>query len=374
MKNRVLAILLASAVTLAGCGEKSSGEDEKWHLINNYTLDDTSRNGTFVTTAYERLDFLDYDSMIQSPVCDDPTCEHKDEKKCPAFGKSNHPFIRNDKLYYFKETDFYNLGEEQYVFDTELWRCDLNGSNDKMLDTFKGLDLRSFDTIVRRGDKLYIPFSKEIFDSDFSCAEPSVVLYEYDLSESKGRKLYESVGFAGSGSNVYGIWEDKLYFCINHAEKNIPYKERVQQFAEEQGIDLSEAWTKYVANDKYVFEYYTYDIKADKVTELTDSIPAGISDKFLYTKDNNKLYAIDKKGEKLELENSEGVNDIKVIDGYTSFNKDMITYLFDEDKQSVTKLNDRYDIMSIAGGNVVYNYVEGYELAYKKVKLDELVS
>ena len=181
MKNRVLAILLASAVTLAGCGEKSSGEDEKWHLINNYTLDDTSRNGTFVTTAYERLDFLDYDSMIQSPVCDDPTCEHKDEKKCPAFGKSNHPFIRNDKLYYFKETDFYNLGEEQYVFDTELWRCDLNGSNDKMLDTFKGLDLRSFDTIVRRGDKLYIPFSKEIFDSDFSCAEPSVVLYEYDL-------------------------------------------------------------------------------------------------------------------------------------------------------------------------------------------------
>lgn len=98
--KRTVSLLLAAAtaLSLAACGDKEVNTED-WRIVSLYQMVEPEKNGMFISDTYESLSFLDFSTMQQAPVCDDPTCKHQ-EGSCNSYGKNNHPFLYTDKLMY----------------------------------------------------------------------------------------------------------------------------------------------------------------------------------------------------------------------------------------------------------------------------------
>ena len=96
--KRIISFIAAVALTftLVSCGNEEVNTED-WRIVSSFCLNESEKNGAFKLDTYSSLNFVDFSTMEQAPVCDDPTCKHEADD-CNSYGKSNHPFLRRSGI------------------------------------------------------------------------------------------------------------------------------------------------------------------------------------------------------------------------------------------------------------------------------------
>lgn len=347
----LIAICLVSLLgALASCDSKGKAEDKtakSWRIIYSYNLIEAEKNGMFIApgaSPTEPLRFLDFASMQESIVCDDPTCKHRSAEVCPSFGKNNHPFIYNGKLFYFVNTDHYTDGDK-LVQDVQLWESSINGRDESLLHTFVGLTYHEGSTMLLYGNTVYMCMTAAPHDADFNELEPSVRFMSYDLDKKQARDHGELASGYSCGGYIFGVWDNKVVLETWTARVNKPYIDRVTEFAESKNMTPDEAMKLYV--DEYDTVYREFDITSGELCEAVLGDTVGVSPSYYYRNENDSLMYYDKDGKAHTIDGVSGIRFVSALDGYVTFNNGKITYLFDEHGNKLIKLNAYYDILAL---------------------------
>jgi hypothetical protein len=377
--KKIVSVLSAVAIALSfsSCRNKDKTDSENtadnWRIVWSFGLVEQAKNGMFITDSYTSLSFLDFSTMEQAQICDDPTCKHKSGSDCTSYGKENHPFLYGDKLYYFDNTDFYET-DDGYSMDTQLWQCGVNGADEKQITEFKGLTYESYDRMLICGDTIYMCMDNQPYDKDLNELEPSEEFVSYNLKSGETQNYGEIVKGYGSGSWIYGVWDGKVIFSTSKAKNNKPYLDRVAEYAEENGISEKEAVTSFV--DEYDNEYWKFDISAGKVSNNDMNEPMAISEDYYYYADDDNLMYLDSNGNKNTVDGISNISDIQILDGYAYLTntENQTAYLFDEQSKTVSQLDENYYIFAISDGNAIVQIIDDKSgtSSYEKKALSEM--
>ena len=109
-------------------------------------------------------------------MCDDPSCKHREGSDCTAYGKDNHPFIYNKRLYYLRSSDIITKDDGTYTTNTMMFCSDINGANEKQVAEIDGLSYNDYDRMAIVGSSAYLVMTNQPYDKDFKELEPSLEL------------------------------------------------------------------------------------------------------------------------------------------------------------------------------------------------------
>lgn len=370
---QIISILAAaiSASSMTACGKKNDSaekQEEKPKIVSSYENVDYENNVCFDVQENGRLDFLDLGTLEESPACDAPSCKHREGSDSTAYGKSNHPFISGKKLHYLKGTDM--DAKKEYTSDTIMYSADVNGANEKQVAEIDGLSCNDYDRMAVCGGKAYIVMTRQPYDDDFKELEPSMELVAVTLDDGKVEKLGEVVKGYSCGTWVYGVWDGKLIFRTSKAADNRPFMERLQDFAEKNGLTESEALEQYTDAAEYKYENLALDIDSGKIESNPLPEPAAISEKYYYYLKDGKVVCIGKDGGEEEIGGAENVTNVTPINGYALIDSEGGEYLYDEDGKKLAKLKESYDIAAIADRYAVVRSENGD--GYEKMEVSEM--
>lgn len=376
---QIISILSAAAMTLTACGKSDKNKDsnaaqaDKWRIVSVYECADYDNNICFSTQENSRLDFVDMTTLEDSPVCDDPSCKHREGSDCTAYGKDNHPFIYNKRLYYLRSSDIITKDDGTYTTNTMMFCSDINGANEKQVAEIDGLSYNDYDRMAIVGSSAYLVMTNQPYDKDFKELEPSLELVSVALDSGKVNNIGEVTKGYSCGAWVYGLWDNKLIFRTSKAADNRPFMERLQDFADKNGLSESEAIEQYNDKAEYDYQYLSYDISSGKVEKNAMPEPSAISDNcYCYVKDDKQCY-LDKSGKEQTIEGIDdgtNVTNIATINGYALIDSENSQYLFKESDKTTSKLTDTYDIAAIKGDQVIIR--TGGTPAYEKKAVSEL--
>ena len=370
--KRIISFIAAVALTftLVSCGNEEVNTED-WRIVSSFCLNESEKNGAFKLDTYSSLNFVDFSTMEQAPVCDDPTCKHEADE-CNSYGKSNHPFLYNDKLYYIKQTDIYQENNEMLV-DTQLWQSDINGANEKQIAEIKGLVYYDYDRMLVYNGTAYMCMNIYNYDENNNEIEGGVQVLSCNLESGEVTNYGEVLSGYNIGAWVYGLWDNKMIFSISRPAENLPYMERLAKYAEENNLTEDEAFATY--DGDFVFEYYQFDIDTGEISECEYPEPQAISPRCYYYLNGDKLMYLDSEGEEHEIEGLEGeLRNITPLNDYTVIDVEDTTYLFNEPEQELTKLDGSYYIDGIYEDNVILDIIDNDTgtSSYEKKPISEL--
>lgn len=324
--------LLASALMIfTGCaGKDNSGASNNtaksdWRLVSIYNTYEEEKNGAFVLTGDSRLDFLDFGSMTETPVCGNAACRHEADSDCPAYSRSDHPFLYGGKLLCFRGMEIETDENGLIRSGTQLWESDIGGGNEKLLCEWKGLALHVYDKILLSHDKLWIILTDEPSSIDQETmqtvehpAHQELVCFDLKTNTSKNYGKLTDDHYS-TGYLVYGEWDGRLIFACSHSKDDRPYMERAREYIEQHPeMKETEAWEAYSAAAEYVYDYYEVDISNGEIKALTSPKPLGISCSAYYFNEGGKLKRLTKAGETKELGDAPD-SDVLVMNGYVNY-------------------------------------------------------
>ena len=354
--KKIISFITAALMmlSLAGCNDDSKNAAD-WRIVSVWDTLEREKNGGFQTDTYSSLSFVDFSTMEQSPICDDPTCKHE-SGSCNSYGKDNHPFLYNDKLYYIKETDIYQENDEM-LRDTQLWRSDINGANEKQIAEIKGRAYSKDEQMLVFGDTAYMCMNIYNYDENNDEIEGNIQIISCNLESGEITNYGEVLSGYNISAQVYGLWDNKMIFSTARPPENLPYMERMAKYAEENNLTADEAFAAFVS--EYIFEYYQFDLDTGEISECEYPEPQAISPYYYYYLDGDKLMYLDTEGEEHEIEGIEGEYDYMTpVNGYSVINDDSTTYLFNEAEQELIKLNGRYSVYGIYEDNVIIDIID----------------
>lgn len=371
--KRATAIIISVMILCCGCGKskKEVKEPDSWRVVSMYDLTEENKNGMFSANDGERLDFIDFSTMEQAPVCGDPACRHTEAEGCSAYGKSNHPFIHNEKLCYFKQTDLY-LEDDIYKMDTQLWQCDIDGGNEKELAEFKGLIYQNYGRMIVKDDDIYMCMTSQTFDKDFVEEEPSVRLVSYNFKSGKTSDHGEVVSGYSCGTWVYGVWDNKIVFSCSKAKNNIPYMQRVEEYAKENNLSDEDALAQF--QDEYDTACMEFDLDSKSVKEYSEPEPLAISQDYYFYTDGSDLKYIYSDGEE-KINGITNAENIDPMNDYAVIQSDEGISLFNYENRGITKLSlgEGQSVCGISGKDVIIqNLSSDGEISYDKKAISSL--
>ncbi|MCD7742419.1 MAG: hypothetical protein LUI06_09465 [Ruminococcus sp.] len=375
MRSRLISSVIAMsclALVMSGCGKND--ESENWRLVSIYDTIEEEKGGMFVVDSTDRLDFLDFSSLESSAVCDKPECSHSSESDCSAYGKSNHPFIYNDSLYYLVKTDFFEE-ENKYYISTQLWKSDINGDNEKLLYEFEKFDVENYDKMMLCSDFIYFVASYQPYDEDMNELEPSYYLLSYSLADNEAENTTKLVSGYSCGAYIYGMWNGKIVLNTSTSKDNRPYMEKVMEYAQEHDISEEDAFSQF--ENEYINENLLFDPEKQQLEENELPQPLAVSEDFYYYQDNEAVEYINKDDEKLDTGVSGESLNVTALNGYALISADETNYLFNEADETLSTLNDSYSIVYITEDNeAIYESVNDVmgTTEYNKKSIDEMLN
>ena len=377
--KKLLTIIAAGAMLLAGCSDKteeqtSNDNTQSWRLVSMYNMYEPEKHGAFVADQKGMLEFLDFESMEKSPLCNDATCKHEapkgvalemTERDCPAYGKTNHPFLYGGKLYWFKATDFEEREDGLLSQGLQLWKGDAGGGNEKQLAEIKGLTIREFDKALLKDKKLWTLLNSEPIDPNNVTQPSHFELVCFDLESGE----YKNYGAASEdhyscGFCVYGEWDGKLIFQTSYNKDDKPFMEAVHEYAEKHGMSDNEAMAEYTGVMEYVMNYYEADLSTGEVKPLSTPEPACITEKGYYYAEDGRLKCTEQSGETVELADAPNPADVQFLNGWLFYWRNGKSYLMNEQERKETE---------ISIGNWSPQWIYSDEVIYMQTKdiLDE---
>ena len=380
MQKRI-SLIIFIGLLLISCNIHEKGKESisaEFKLISGYDLLEPEHNGMFVISPDDRLDFADFDSLASVPVCDDPTCKHQhpdveenyiSDKDCHAYGKNNHPFIYNDKLYYFRTTD-YTFEDNKYYQSTDMWQCSINGADNRKICSFDKLVLPTYSKAMLYDSKVWLLMTRQPYDMQMKDLEPSIELVSADL-ESREVQTYGTVKSSYSiGGRMIGVSGGKVIFEVNYPETNMPFMDKVSSYAEEHGISETDAMIWISGNEKYCFDQY--EVSRDSFVKCEEQDLFGITEKGCYYFDNGNLRFVGANGaEKLYDIDAAGGGFYDVGEYLHIFNAEK-AYLIDEEKLEFYPLKDKPDIVYVKDGKAIIRDYTNDKKPFKKVAVSEL--
>lgn len=359
MRKHIIMIIVMTAILLCSCCDQENDEVKmrEWRLISSFDMSEYERGGCFVVDTPDRLDYLDFSSVEVTPVCDDATCKHNEGDKCSAFGKTNHPFVYNDKLYYFKTTDFKENGNNTYSSGCELWQADINGRNEKKLFDYPKYQIEEYNNYLLYDNALYMILFDKPYDENFNELSSVVKLVRFDLKDNNSKEVTDLVSGYSVNASISGVWDKKIILTTTKPEINKPYMERFNEYKEKSGLSEKEAWKAFSENDKYqttVFEIDPQDLNLTK-----SKLPAPqLIDYSLYVYFSGKeLKAFDTEGGEISISSGD-ISNVKKLDKYITFDKDEKTYLYYIEKRELTELKELINIIADVDDDIIYRTEE----------------
>ena len=235
--KRLTAIIVSALILLSSCGketfttrqengtfdsavsnEVTSSNDESGRLISFLNI---SNNGELFIDSQTRLNFFDFTIMDSVVICSKPNCPHNDENSCSSFGMHRDPFIQDGHIYFF-ETDAY-MDKNKPVFNTNIVRADIDGTNRKVILTLEDKALSS-SNILLMGDTLYfglrtLDYNELSINSDDSTA----MLYSYNLKTDKLTELFSMKEGYNCSAQIDGLFCGEIYFEMHYQEEKREY-------------------------------------------------------------------------------------------------------------------------------------------------------
>ena len=360
--------LLSFAFILVGCGKTSENNDDSaWRAISSTDLIEEEKNGMFVTPDSLRLDFLDFSTGTAIPLCDDATCTHQSSETCSAYGKTNHPFLYKNKLYWFATTEIYQT-EDGYQTDLIFYKSNTNGQNQQELFRSEGAAVNEGERFILCDGILYYLETTQTYDQSFQENEPQISLKSYQLKSGKSKDygVIES-GFSSSASCV-GVWGNDIYITMSYSTDNRPFMERLASYAEEQGIDTDNAvdamdddfMLKFAS--EFAYEYRTLNLENDSISTIS-VIPYLLSGKYYYTLEDGVLSYTDTEGNE-NIIDTEPVASAIMSGSYCIItSKEKNRFLWNEDTGDLYKCNPEDESVTAAYGDYVVLRQDGINLS-----------
>lgn len=371
--KRIIALSAALMMLLAGCGNKakeqtSSSDGSEWRLVSTYDMYEKEKHGCFIIDTTGRLDFLDFETMENTPLCNNAACKHEppkgaesewNENICPAYGKNNHPFLYEDKLYYFKSSDFEQRDDGLLSQGIQLWKCDIGGGNEKQLAEIKGLTIQSYNKCLLTECKLWALLNNEAIDPDNVTRPAHHELVCFDLKTGE-YKNYGAVSqdHYSAGSYIFGVWEGKLIFQCSYSKDDRPFTEGLHEYAQKHALTDTEAMGEYTATIEFINSYFEADLSSGEVAVLDKPEPLLITEKGYYYIDNGRLKCLKKDGKTLDLAAIDNV-DIQYLGGGLFYRNGEKSFLLNE---------DTYEQTQIAVGDNTPLWVYSDELIYMQTR------
>ena len=368
--KKMLVFAVASVLLLSGCSNKEKDFDNGWRIISYYDSAEYDKNGMFLpkTDENEYLEFLDFTTMETAPVCDDPSCTHKDPEACTAYGKNNHPFIYDGKLYYFTETDIYQKNNE-YSRNTKLWQSDINGANEKEIYEFEDCTIQYYDRLLLCEGTIYICAVDQPYDQNYDELEPSVVLFSFDLKKHKMSEPVKIVEGYGCSSWLYGAWDGEVIIRTSKSVDNRPYMEKLEEYAKDNALTDKQAMAEF--EDMYTSKIISYEPDKEKISVCELPEPLAVTEKFYFYNDGDSLKYIDDNGENVieQIKNADAVTD---HGDYCIISSENSTYIFSYETQEINEitLDEGLSVAAIYQENVILYRADS--VSYEKKSISEL--
>lgn len=369
--KRIISLIISAAMIIcfAGCNEKEY--NQSWRIVSSFIMTEREKHGMFTVNS-DKLCFVDFSTMEQSPVCDDPTCKHV-SSKCSAFEKTNHPFIYNNKLYYFKMTDTYQENDNYYM-DSQLWQSNINGTDEKQVAEFKKLIYNEYDRLLIYKNMLYFCLTCQPYDKDYNILEASSEFVTYNLDSGEIKNYGEVVKGYSSGSWVCGLWNDAAIFMTSKAKDNRPYMEKIQEFAEKNNLSEDEALTQFT--DDFLTEYYQFNLESGTIEKLKLPDPVEITESCYFYNNGDELeyFDSDNKTHKLGLK---GISNITSLGKYCVLYGENDNYIYNIEKECIYKIQGKYHVGSFAAeydDSLIIEIIsdDGLSKTYEKKSVKEI--
>lgn len=368
--KKIISVLLAVTIILgmSACN-KSDDTSQAWRIVTSFSKVEKDKGGMFVGNIDNQLEFLDFETMQQTQICDDPTCKHLQNGDCTSNDKNNHPFIYMNKIYYFINTDIY-LENDVYLQDIQLWCSEINGSDEKQVAEFKGYSYSGYDRLLIDGDILYMCMTVQHYDKDFNELETSIKFVSYDLKKNKINEYGEIVKGYGCGTWMFGKWDGKIIFNTSTVKDIRPYMEKISEFAKENELTEQEAFVQF--QDEYTNKVFEFDIENGNISDNKLSDPIGISNDYYFYNEDNVLKYIDSKGNEEEISSLSEISDIVILEKYCVLAGGDHKYLFDAENNKCIEISN-VDICAEYNDHlIVVQDSDNGSISYLKKTISEL--
>lgn len=373
MKKTISILLILLLLNLTACNDKHN--ESGWRIVTSFSMIEAQKKGMFVVNTLDAVSFLDFTTMEESPLCDDPTCKHTKDSNCSSFNKNNHPFVYSDKIYYFKETDLYS-DDDLYKQNVQLWQCSLNGDNEKMIYEFNGFTWHNYDTLLVDDDNIYMCMTKQWYDSQYKELEPSINLISYNLKTSEMVDFGEIISGYSSNAYIKGKWEDKIIILTSAAKNNKPYLDRLEEYAKNKGMSTNEVASEFMASDEYIDELYQLGADDSKIEESNMPEPLAITSNYYFYIEESSLKYKDVKDKVHEISSISDISDIRALGKYDILISEDKKYIFDEEKEKCIEISSdyySYDFIAECDDEIIYSEIkDDGNIKYSKAKVSDL--
>lgn len=384
MKKLLVIVMIAAMLTGCGTRAEKNTASQSFRVISANDMAEPERGGMFVGIERGILGFVDFNTLVSMPVCDDPTCKHEPpefedsgEKTCQAYGKTNHPFIYEDKICYIRETDYIAEGDKYYR-SSELWQCSINGADNKKLCAFDKLTIPEASRSLLSDGRLYMLMIKQPYNEQLIDLKPTIVLVSVDLKSLEVKEHGEIKTSYSLSGNMLGVSGGRGLFEVSFPETDLPFMEKVEKYTEEHRIDgqdeqeaLQAAMAYVSANERYITEIYELDGADYRLSGRQDLF--GVTDAGCYYAGKDELTFVGTDGREHKYAVSVKGGGLRDVGDYVYITAGENAYLIDEAKQELLALKEGLDIAYIADGQAIAYSYDDNSARLKKMDISEVV-
>lgn len=218
VKKFVIVLLTLVLVLLSSCKETSTSNKDYLASATQSIYD----NGMFYFGFSDAcLHFLDFESVIDLPVCARPNCSHNDDS-CSSKGFTSTPIIYHGKsLYWFVNEIVWSDSGREAINKCTIYKCDRDGTNRMKLGELPKDIAVSNVRMVLSGDIVYFIGGNECPTADRMGEKAKWSLYSYNL----GTKELSEVILIGeqynSSAAIDGMYNGRLYMVYQGFDERV---------------------------------------------------------------------------------------------------------------------------------------------------------
>ncbi len=218
----VIVLLILALALLSSCQKASVSSKE--YLVN--AAQSVYDDGMFYLSFFENsLHFVDFNTLIDIPVCAKPNCTHKDNS-CSSKGFSRTPIIyHGESLYWFVNEIVFADSDREAINKCTIYKCDRDGTNRMKLGELPRDIAISNVRMVLSGDIVYFIGGNECSTADRLDDKSKWSLYSYNLATKELSEVIDIGEQYHASAAIDGMYNGRLYMVYQGFDENVSTSE-----------------------------------------------------------------------------------------------------------------------------------------------------
>lgn len=321
-KAKLIFLFIIGILSVTGCTANKDSYSiqtpENSIFYSAYNLYD---NGFIYINQTNAAEFIDYETLVNTPVCNKPNCRHNDDYCISKLvtSEGNLPIVYHDSVYYFTFTDEIIESKDgrstSYDIQSQLNKIDLHSGKRETVAEFSDMEATSSNALYLENGVLYfIALNGSLQDntgawyyfstsgSQYFCSidlnTGKFVNYGQINNPEKAKSTLfcvEGGGQFGAGGNVIvdGIYDNKIWMHYSYADSADAIYTEYKKTGNFPGND-----SPIMHRENVVFDL---DTKKIEVSDKPDAACIG-EGYYIYWDDNKNGYISEKEGKEIILE------------------------------------------------------------------------